>query len=113
MAEKKLCSCGCGKQAIKKGLAWGCYTKKHGEPPYGHKTASKKEKQAGRQKKASRKGPSRTAATYKHSDCPGCQALQLQVDDLTRAEKIMVAADLATPEQFEKARKIVRELARA
>ena len=36
MAEKKKCSCGCGKNAIKEGLAWGCYSKKFGKPPYGH-----------------------------------------------------------------------------
>ena len=44
-------------------------------------------------------------------DCEGCQALQLRIDELDRVEKVMVAAGLVDPEKFEKARKIVRELA--
>lgn len=34
MASKKKCSCGCGKNSLKDGLAWGCYKKKHGVDPY-------------------------------------------------------------------------------
>lgn len=71
------------------------------------KAAGKGKKQTGRQ------GPARKKPAAAHGDdCPGCQALQLQLNDLTRAENVMVAAGLATKEQFDKARMIVRDLAK-
>lgn len=36
--------------------------------------------------------------------------LQLQLDELSRAEAIMVAAGLCTKDKFDKAREIAREL---
>lgn len=111
MAEKKKCSDGCGKNAVKDGLAWACYVKKHGKPPYETKTVKKigkkVKKQAGRQGSNGSKVARSTGHDHK---CEGCEALQLRIDDLDRAEKIMVAAGLVTAEKFDQARKIAREL---
>ena len=111
MAEKKKCSCGCGKNAIKEGLAWGCYSKKFGKPPYGHggtKTAPAKAKPS--QAKHTPSKLRRVKGNGHRLECEGCKALQLQIDDINRVEKIMVAAGLVDPGKFEQARKIVREL---
>ena len=48
MAGKKLCSCGCGKLAVKDGLSTKCYRKKNGVLPFPKKGAPVK-RQAGRQ----------------------------------------------------------------
>src|SRR3990170_1552283 len=41
MANKKLCSCGCGKGAVKDGLATKCYRKRFGKAPFGPGTDGK------------------------------------------------------------------------
>lgn len=106
MAVKKLCSCGCGKGAVKDGLATKCYRKKHGVGPF-EKPAKG---QAGRQSKISRGKRTRSTAGKHDHECEGCKVLQLQLDELNRAESVMVAAGLCTADKFEAARKIVREL---
>jgi hypothetical protein len=111
MAEKKLCSCGCGKQAVKDGLSTKCYRKKHGKLPFesSNKEAGRQAgRRAGRQDLKASKGK-KPRANGKHK-CEGCEILQLQLDELGTAEKIMVAAGLVPAEKFEQARKIVREL---
>ena len=52
----------------------------------------------------------RRADNATEHECEGCQTLQLQIDDLNRAEAILLAAGLSLPEQVEKARKIVQDL---
>ncbi len=114
MAENKLCSCGCGKGAVKDGLATKCYRKKYGKAPFpsGQKKTKKLAKAKARPSQAGKKRRVKGNGVHDTGECEGCKALQLQIDDLTRAENIMVAAGLATADKFEKARQIVRELAK-
>jgi hypothetical protein len=119
MADKKLCSCGCGKGAVKDGLATKCYRKKYGKAPFSKGQEAEKgpakEGRSGQVKKRSSPGAksrdNRMKGNGSHAaECEGCKTLQLQLDDLDRAEKIMVAAGLVTAERFEQARSWAREL---
>ncbi len=112
MAEKQLCSKGCGKGSVKDSLCTKHYREEHGEAPFpsGQKQGRKKvKKSAGRQARSSGTRTRSTAGKHDH-ECEGCKVLQLQLDELNRAEAIMVAAGLCTPGKFEKAREIAREL---
>ncbi len=109
MADKKLCSCGvCGKGAVKDGLSTKCYRKKYGKAPFS--SGEKKTKARPGQARSSQGKKRRVKGNGHDLECEGCKTLQRQINDLNLAEKIMVAAGLATAEKFDQARKIAREL---
>ena len=110
MAEKKWCSEGCGKGAVKDGLCTRHYKEKHGEAPFPSGKKPPVKRQAGRQGNKPSPGKKPRATGGHDHECEGCKVLQMQLDELAVAEKIMVAAGLVAPEKFEQARKIVREL---
>ncbi len=114
MADKNKCRKGCGKGAVKDGLCTKHFREEHGVAPFpsGQKKTKKLAKVKARPSKAGKKHLVKGNGAHDSGECEGCKALQLQIDDLTRAENIMVAAGLATADKFEKARQIVRELAK-
>jgi hypothetical protein len=110
VAGKQLCSDGCGKRAVKEGLAFKCYKQKYGKAPWdtGQSKAKAGKKKSSGTKRAAR---ARRAKGNGH-ECEGCKVLSLQLEEIGRVEKIMVAAGLVPAEKFDHARKIVRELSK-
>ncbi len=108
MASNKLCSCGCGKRAVKDGLAFKCYRAKNGVPPWESKKTT--ERSSGQGSSSSKGKRARAKGKSNGHECEGCKVLKLQLDEISRVEKVMVAAGLVPAEKFEKARNIVREL---
>ena len=109
MATNKSCSeKDCGKGSVKDSLCTKHYRAKHGVLPYPKKKDALKAR-PGQAKSSSGKKRRANGNGHDH-ECEGCEALQLQLTDLNRAEAIMVAAGLIPVEKFEQARKIAREL---
>lgn len=107
VAGKQLCSDGCGKRVVKDGLAFKCYKKKYGKAPW---DTGRPKTKAGKKKPSRAKSMTTTKRVKGGNECEGCRVLGLQLDEIGRVEKIMVAAGLVPAEKFEQARKIVREL---
>ena len=92
MAEKKLCSCGCGKGAVKDGLATKCYRKKFGHLPFSHKD--------------NRKAP--PADPGLESGCEGCRVLTEQANDLIAIQNLLIQSGAITVDKIQAARAFIQ-----
>jgi len=110
MADKKKCSCGCGKGAVKDGLAYKCYGKKFGKKPFeSHpekKDKPKKEPKAGRQ--AGRQVPS--SGKRSASGQNGGAGVTNEQHESVAVLETLVAIGAVTADQVETTRKYVREM---
>lgn len=92
------------------GLSTKCYREKYGVAPFPSglkKGLGKKSSISIRKDKAAR-----NRGNGKDRECEGCKVLGLQLEEIGRVERIMVAAGLVPAEKFDQARKIARELAK-
>lgn len=98
MAEKPKCDNGDGKLAVKDGLCYKCYRKKHGVAPF----PSGQGKKAAKKKTGSKRILLGKAHVVVDEKCEGCE--------LSMVEKVMVAAGIVPAEKFEQAREIIKGL---